>query len=373
MIDTNADMRFMSNNFLVTGYNSLEVSSVAQGFYSDDLTTEERSRVMRFGGRFTIDATNNKIYINSTTYTLTNGEYLTPALLAAHISTIITASGVACTYSASGSKFIFSKASTFTVNLATLTNAAWETIGLISGVDQVSTLDSGTYYVNADMPRFHYPNEKIKVNFGYQASIGFIGIIGDLSRELRIPEGAVVTFKANNVDDFTAPPVNKVLTWTNKGLFGFIDDVADSAWQYVELTIEAPEGPFQSEIGYLYIGDYSSFVDRNISVGIDIGYVDPSTTSQSDDGQEYTNEKTPFRTISGMAVGLAKPVNVTFLKRVFALKQKSHPFFVALDPKVEITSSIDDLTMFCKFATEINAKHVINNFYELGFQLRESL
>lgn len=374
MIDTNADMRFMSNNFLETGYNTMSVSSVATGFYSTDLTTPERSRAFKFGGRFTIEATTKKIYVNATAYDLTPGEYSSPSALATHISTVIAASGVTCVWDeANGGKFKFSKASAFTLNASTVLDSVWTTIGVITGADLGATLEGATYIAFADVPRFHYPNEVIKLDFGYQASIGFIGIIGDLTKELRIPEGATITFQANNVDDFTAPPVNKTLTWTKRGVFGFIDDVEDSAWRYCKLILTHPEGPFQSEIGYLYIGDYSQFIDRNISVGIEVEYMDTSVISSSDDGQQYVNQKTPFRLVRGISVGLAKPANVNFLKRLFYLKQKAAPFFVALDPRVEISETIDDMTMYCRFASDPGNKHVLGKNFDLNFELVEAL
>jgi hypothetical protein len=373
MINTSTDMRFMSNNLLETGYNTMTVSSIADGYYQSDLTTHERARVMKFGGRFTIGATNNKIYINGSTYTLTSGEYLSGDLLAAHITTIIAASGVTCDHLGSTTKFRLSKASTFTANAATLTNAVWETLGIITGADVVATNTSGTYYVHADIPRYHYPNETIHVDFGYQADIGFVGIVGDLARELGIPEGAVVTFQANTVDDFTAPLVDKVLTWSERGLFAFIDDVDDTNFRYCKLIIEHPEGPTYPEIGYLYIGDFSYFIDRNISIGVTLGFVDSSIISNSDDGQEFVNEKTTYRTLSGMSVGLARPDNVDFLNRLFALKKRSAPFFVALDPRSQISNAIDDLTLFCKFSNPPTVKHIVNNLYELSFELKESL
>jgi hypothetical protein len=365
MIDTNSDMRIMANNLLDTGYNSFAVSSVADGFFEEDLTLPERSRHFKFGGRFTIDATNKKIYVNGVTYNLTVGEYNTPADLAAHITTVITAQGVTCSWSAGN--FVFTKGSSFTLNLATTTDAVWETIGLIDGVNQ-----SGTS-ISSDMPRYHYPNESFVIDFGYQAPLGFIALIGDLTQELKIPEGATITLQANNVNDFTSPPVDKTLTWTKRGVFGFIDDVDGDGWRYVKLILDYKSGPYHAEIGYLYIGDYFSFQDRNVSNGIDIGFVDTSMVSDSDDGQQFTNQKASYRKFEGLQVGLALPANVNLLKHLFYLKQMSVPFFVALDPTLAISETLDDMTFFCKFSKEPTGKHVQGRFFDLGFELKEAL
>ena len=375
MIDNNTDMRFMSNNFIETGYNTREISSIASGFFASDLTTPERSRTFKFGGRFTINASNNQIYVNGSPYSITIGEYQSPAALAANIELAIAATNVLVQWDeTSGGKFIFSlAASPFTLSAATTTNAVWETIGIISGANLIAPFVSTDYRISADMPRWHWPNEVIKFDFGYQASIGFVGMIGDLTRELQIPQGATITFQANNVDDFTAPPVNKVMTWTKRGVFAFIDDVVDSAWRYCRIILQHPEGPIHSEIGYLYIGDYSSFTDRNISTGFEERFVDTSKVSESDDGQLFTNQKTPYRVLTGISVGLANPANVNFLKRLFYLKLKAAPFFVALDPKVRISETIDDLTIFCRFTQEPQNQQVLFNKFELKFELTEAL
>lgn len=365
MIDTNSDMRIMSNNLLDTGYYSFQISSVASGFYEEDLTLPERSRHFKFGGRFTIEATTKKIYVNGATYNLTPGEYTSPALLAAHITTVIAASGVTCAWSSGN--FVFSKGVSFTLNLATTTDSVWESIGMITGTDV-----SGTS-ISSDMPRYHYPNESVVIDFGYQAPLGFIGIIGDLTQELKIPEGAVITFQANNVNDFTDPPVNKTLTWTKRGVFGFIDDVDGDGWRYCKLILDYKTGPYHAEIGYLYVGDYFSFTDRNVGTGIEIGFSDTSIVSDADDGQQFTNQKCTYRSFQSLEIGLARPENVTKLKRLFYLKQKSVPFFVALDPTLAISETLDDMTFFCKFSKEPTAKHEQGSFFNLSFELVEAL
>lgn len=375
MIDTNCDMRFMANNFLDTGYNTYTVSSILAGYYQSDLTTPERARTFKFGGRFLIvEDENDLISINANAYQIPAGEY-TAAGLAAAITALYVADNITCTPPtlANGYEFSFERATAFTLNTSAITDSVWQTLGYNTGVDMVAILDGATYYAVADQSRIHWPNEEIVIDFGYQAAIGFIGLIGDLSSELKVPEGAEVRFQANNIDDFTAPPVDKVLTWSKRGLFTFIDDVADSAWRYCKLIITHPEGPDHSEIGYLYIGDYAFFIDRNISVGIGIDYVDPTIISSADDGHEYANEKTPYRMFTGLAVGLSSFANANYLKRLYHLKKKGSPFFVALDPKVQITDSVDDMTMFCRFSKVPDTRHIIHNKYELNFELKEAL
>jgi hypothetical protein len=371
MIDTNTDMRFMSNNFLETGFNSLDVTSTAVGYYKSDLYSPERSRTFKFGKRFQIEEdVNDLLYIDGVTIQIPPGTGDVDTFVGTVNSNLTPP--MTLTYDHNTFKFTFSSSNDFTLDASNTTNSMWATLGIIEGADISVGSGSGGSKVS-DIPRVHYPNEKITGDLGYQGAIGFVGIIGDLTRELRIPEGSVVTFKANTVNDFTTPLVNKVLTWTKRGLFAFIDEQADTNFRYFEITFAHPDGPFVSEVGYLYVGDYSNFTERNVSVGVGLGFVDTSLVSRSDDGQKYTNQKTAYRTLTGLAVGLAKPVNVTFLKRLYYLKQNSSPFFVSLDPKTEITESIDDMTIFCRFAKEPDTRQILYNNYELNFELEEAL
>ena len=155
-------------------------------------------------------------------------------------------------------------------------------------------------------------------------------------------------------------------------MFKFFDEYATSTCRYVEITIECPEGPIQPEIGYLYIGDSTQFSGRNISNGIEVKLEDSSILSTSENGQLYANKKVPVRVIDAMKVGLVTPDNVSFIKNLFYLKQITTPFFVALDPK-EVISNGDEYTLFCRFNSEPRIKHIINNIYEIEFNIKEAM
>lgn len=376
MIDISKNARFASNNFLETGFNSLVPTSIADGYFASDLYSDERSRTFKFAGRFLIELNvNDKLYIGASTYTVPAGNYSSAQDLADAINALIAATSITCEPSkeANAYHFKFYKfGSTFTLKLSTLTNAIWQTIGYNTGVDMVAVLGDTSYIANSHLVRLHWPYEEIKINLGYQAAIGFVGIIGDLTKEFKVPENAVVTFMANNVDDFTSPPVNKVLEWTKSGFFQFIDDLIDSNWQYVLIRINHPDGPYHSEIGYLYVGDYAKVPNRNLATGISIGFRDTSTISAADNGQQFTNKKSPYRIISGASVALGKPDDINFIKRIYYLKQTSGPFFVALDPKLYMSESIDEKTVFCRFSKEPDSQHVAQKYFNMSFELTEA-
>jgi hypothetical protein len=371
MIDTSKAMRFMTNNFLETGYASLVATSNADGYdFADALNPRERTKVFKFGGRFLIDSTNNKMYIGGVTYTIPSFDYLTAQDLCSAINSVIT--GIASiTYGSDNDFILIPEAAPRTFNLTTTTNAIWETIGFSTGAN-ITAAGVGSEN-HANMVRLHWPYEEITIDFGYQAQIGFIGMISDLAEEFKIPAGAVIEIFGNTVNNFAAPPLSQQITRYETGAFKFLDDISDSAWRYIKLRITCPTGSFLPELGYLYIGDYSVFPERNISTEFEMTHDDGSILSRSDDGQIYSNDKTPLRVYSSLQVGLAKPECAAFLKNIYKLKQLSTPFFVHLDPKEYLSDSFEEHMALVRFSSPPKYKHIIRDLFEFSFELREAI
>lgn len=373
MIDTSKAIRFMTNNYLESGYADLDVSSSHADYDFDDcLDPKQRSKVFKFGGRFLIEAgVNDKIYIAGVTYTIPAGNYSTAVALASAINTAITASGIVCT-GGFNNEFTLTNGSGVSkiLNLSNRTTAIWDTIGFTS----VTNITAAPSFENhADENRIHWPYEEITIDFGYQAQIGFVGIISDLASELKIPQGAEIRILGNNVNSFVAPPLDQIIPWYTSGAFKFIDDTTDSVWRYVKLRITCPTGNFIPELGYLYIGDYSVFPERNIGNGFELDFDDRSILSTSDDGQVYANDKTPLRVFSSLEVGLARPDAAAFLKRIYKLKQLSTPFFVSLDPQMYFSDSFDEHLALVRFTAPPKYKNILKNLSQLNFELKEAI
>lgn len=370
MIDTSKDMRWMTNNFMEAGLASFVVSSEDSSYPKANMIDgDQRTKIFKFGGRFLIEAgVNDKLYINSTTFTIPAGDYNDLNSLINAINSVTTTTAT-FSYDSATNIISASDPSGLTLNLSNQTTAAWTTLGFTGLVD-VTVGSSVTE--SADEARFHWPYEEITVDFGYQAPIGFIGLIGDMAQELKIPEGATITIQGNQVNSFVAPPLNKTISWYTSGAFTFLDDQTDDAWRYVKIIITCPSGPFTPEIGYLYIGDYQTMT-KNIGTGFELNFEDPSEQSSSDSGQIYTNTKTPCRVFTSLEVGLAQPTQAAFLKTLYKLKQKSVPFFIHLDPQSYLSNSFDDHLAYVRFTNSPRYKHILRDIFQLSFELREAL
>lgn len=370
MIDTSKSIRWMFNNLLEAGTASIEVTSADPDKpFTNAVDPTQRTQTFKFGGRFLIEEdVNDKLYIDGNTFQVPADNYNSLEALLTAINTLI-AAYTELIYDETNSVF-FNGGGPYTINFSNQVEAIWETIGFTQTVDQVI---NGSVFQN-DEPRMHWPYEEITIDFGYQASIGFIGIIGDLGQELKIPEGAEIRLMANTVNSFVAPPLNVTIPWHQRGAFRFIDDIEDSAWQFVKLRITCPTGPIIPEMGYLYIGEYEKFEDdRNIGTGFDADQEDYSELSVADSGAMYGNARTPARVFSSLEVGLAKPNHIALLKRIYALKGKITPFFVALDPSEYLSSEFDEYLAFVRFTDSPKQRHIIRDRFQLSFELREAL
>lgn len=372
MIDTNKAARFMCNNFLETGYATLDITSTAFGFsFADCVDPKQRTKVFRFGGRFLIEAgVNDKIYINGNTYTVVAGNYNTAQALVTAINDVI--AGATAFYSPVSKSFtLTATGAPATFQLSNTFHAIWETIGFTNGIDIVAAAIG--FGNQSNQVRIHWPYEEITLDFGYQAPIGFVGLVTDLASEFKIHPGAEIRIFGNNVNSFVAPPLDQVIPVYSSGAFKFIDDTPDSAWRYVKLRITCPTSTVMPEVGYFYIGDYGTIPNRNVSSGVETSHVDNSILSSADDGQLYGNDKTPLRMYSSLQVGLAKPDAAAYLKNIYKKKQLSIPFFFSLDPKNFLGQGIDEHLALVRFSAPPKYKHVLNNLWELAFELKEAI
>lgn len=132
----NHRIRFMRNNLISLSVNSFTFSSETTGFEAANVLNTNRSETWKPSGNFTIDSTNNIIYINDGSnkdIAITEGNYATPDLMATEIQTKLNASSSNWTvsYDTGGGtfKFTISNTSSVTLRLSSTTNAVWDTIG----------------------------------------------------------------------------------------------------------------------------------------------------------------------------------------------------------------------------------------------------
>lgn len=360
----------MASNRL-PGSARVTYSTQKSGFENANAFTNFRSEVWKPTGNFEIDTSNNKLYFNdgaAQTATLTSGSY-TASTLATEIQTQLNAasSNFTASYSTTTYKFTLSRSSgSFELTLSSTSNACWDTIGFVTSSD----LTGATSYVSEEQ-RNHYPHEWVKYDGGGSESMGFVGIIGDLSQTIQISGSATVTIEANTIDSWASPAYTKTLTRFTNGAFKFLDDAA-SSYRWWRLTIADKTNPLGPEfsIGHIYLGPYS-----NLTYNIQSGFVhflqDPSQVARTDGGQIYVDTKTKYFSFSNVNLLRLEPTDKKVIDDIYETVGIHSPFFISFDPRVAISNNLDELTKFVRFTSPPRYTHAKYNQFNVTLNLEE--
>lgn len=361
-------VRFMYNNFGNAQSTTRTYSSQLSSFPLTSAFDSYRFTGWRPSGAFEITASNNTIYINDgtdKTVTLAIATYTTGALLATQIQTALNAASTnwTCTYSSSTYKFTIDRSSgTKILRKSQTTNAVWDDIGYLGIIDAAASV--------ADVIRIH-TSEWLHFDLSNQYPIDSFIAIGSLSTFFPIPETANVTIKANNLNDFSNPPLNETITPTAEGIFKFIN-ATNSSYRYWRVDFEDrenPNGPSVFDIRVIYLGDAVA-MDRNISNGFRATRIDRSNASESEGGAFYYREKPKYWTIAG-SVDWTKPADRKIISDLYDYVGNTRPFFVALDPDAAISDTVAEFTKYVTFDGNLEKSHLLYNYFSLPISFRE--
>lgn len=357
MTTRNHRIRFLTNNMAAEA--TVTASSYQASFPVSNLFHEHRFKRWKPAGNFEITAANKNLYINDgedKTVSLVEGSY-TYATLAAHIETQLNASssGWTAAYDFDGGTFKFSLANSgsVTLRLSETTNAVWDTLGFL-GTEN----DTGESFV-ADEQRNH-TSEWIKINYGGPQEVTAMCLIGKLAEVFCLSSSAVVTFEANSLDAWSEPPVQVTVTADNLGAFAMFDDLEDTAYQWNRIKIvdrTNPIGPEGFAFGHLYLGDYITITRRNLSSGFQWKYVDPSEVLSSAGGAEWWRKRPKYFSFDGGNILFLDPADGAVIEQMAYDLGKSTPFYISLDPTLQISSSLSKFTRYVRFDPEPTLLH----------------
>lgn len=368
-----ANIRFMDNNFFALNSPSITVSSEVSGYEATNMKEQSRSKYWLPSGNFTITSSNNLLYVigaSDTTATIPAGNYATPELLATQIQTSLNAVDTlwTCTYDFSGGtyKFTIANSTTATLKLATTTNAAWDTIGYDGALNR-----TGTSFV-ADESRIH-TDEFISLDFSAAIDGKFFALISPLDIEFPLSETATITLQANNVPVLSSGnPLEETLTRTTGGVFKFNETTYSYRyWKVKIVDVDNPLGPRGLKLSNMYIGDYITFTDRNVNNGFVQSINDLSTSIKSETGSYYFHSKNKYSSFTGVNLSYLDKADIDDLRSMFRKLGTTTPLFISIDPDVNISSTIDELTTYCRITSGLDIKHVIYDKFNVSFSTEE--
>lgn len=365
---TNHRIRFMGNNRaeLTAGTQSSEDASYPFSNTQD----YQRSKYWAQTGYFNVTGSNQVIYINDGSDKSANvviGEYTTRASLATAIQTAL--NGVSSNWTVSFSDttgyFTVDRSSgTKTLRVSQTTNAIWDLIGFTGSTD----ITAG----QADAKRYHQ-EEHVIWDFGAAVDCSFFAAIGTTGSDFAPSEAGTFTIEANNVNDFSSPPLSETLTRSHYGLLHFMaaTDTTYRFWKFKMVDRENPSNETGLPISNFYLGDYTTMTQTNVARGFQKQIIDRSSKLTSIGGQQYYNEKDKFITFSNLSIQYLTETERYALETFFHRKGISTPFYMSMDPTLCITSEIEDLTRLVRFDTPAQLTHVFKDRYSISFTASE--
>lgn len=346
--------RFCFNNWIESG--SFTSSSSQSSYSSTNLVSGIRSKVWKANGLFEISATNNKVYINGTTYTLTVGSYSATTLIT-HFNTITSQ-----TLSRNGlGRFVITLGSSGTLNLSSTSNAVWSTLGFLTSSDLTGTV------FTADERRYN-TSEWIKVDMLQPQVAQFAAVIPPANTVFSAPT-ADIYLQGNNTDVWDNPQVNIAMSVDSTGAYA-APNVSDKPCRYWRVKfVDVKNSDISAAV--VYIGDATINTNTNFAVGFNRNRVDQSAKLYSENGTMYVNRQPRFMTITGASVQLLKGQELIDMEQLFYDLGTGRPFFICIDPSLAVSTSLGQMTHYVEVDSEPSFQHVLNSYYNLSFTLRE--
>jgi hypothetical protein len=325
----------MHINSLLYGTLTANSGSLA-GFPASNLVSSNRANLWIARGNFTIGATNNKLYIGGTTYTLTNASY-TAATLVTHINSVIAATGLVLSYTADFKfKWTNGSGSTRVLNLSSSTNAAWDTIGLVGGVD-ISILAAAT---TEGEIRIH-TSEYLYYDLGYSMDISFFALLPQRNYANMLTSGAVINLKASNVNDISNPTLDVNIAGVlgvnepgEEATYYFLEtDGNPVQYRYVWITIIDRSNPYGPNLVFsqLFLGGYTAFTNRTVDFGFTLTDVDRALRTESQAGGLYFEKYGRHKSINGLRFSNLTNDEAKTARQLFYDVGKSESFYMTLD------------------------------------------
>lgn len=351
---TNA--KFSFNNFIDS--NTLTASSSLSGYPSANLYSGVRSKVWKANGLFEISASNNKVYINGTTYTLTAGSY-TSATLITHFNSV---TGKTLSRNSNG-RFVITLVSSGTLNLSSTSNAIWSTLGFLT-----STNLTGTVFT-ADERRYN-TSEWLKVDIGQPQIPDFAALIPP-ANEVFSCSNASIKLQGNNVDVWTSPQVDESMTVSSSGAFIATAEDLEPCRYWRILIDDVTNNGISAAVAWISSSIVN--VNTNVATGFTRTRSDTTIRNVSENGQVYSDRRPRVLSLSSLSVQYLKGQELIDMEQLAYDLGTGRPFFIIIDPALTVSTTLDQMTHYVEVIGDVEFSHILNSYYNMSFSLREVL
>lgn len=354
-MSSSKNARFCFNNFIESG--TITTSSAESNFPTSNLVGGVRSKVWKASGIFEIGSTNNKAYINSTTYTLTAGTYSVSSLIT-HFNSV---TGQTLSRNSLG-RFVITLGSSGTLNLSTTTNAVWSTLGFLSSSDLTGTA------FTADERRYNN-GEWIKTDTLLPTAVTFAALIPPSETAFSCTT-ATIKLQGNNVDLWTSPIVDMEMEVGDSGAFVATTIDTINPCRYWRILIQDYKNPAISA-AVVYMGDSVTTDNTNVQIGFTRSFKDTSNRLFSEGGQMYVDTKYRYTLIESLSILYLKDDDLEAIENLYYDLRQGRPFFIVLDPQEQVSRALSQFTFYVEVSSDPNFSHVISGYHNFSFSLKE--
>jgi hypothetical protein len=347
--------RFCANNWLDSA--SLSSSSALSGFPATNLVHPLRGKLWKAAGAFEVSATNGKVYIDGSTYTVPAGTYSVTTLITA----FNTATGKTLSRNVLG-RFVITSGGSCTLNLSNQTDAIWGVLGYLTTTDIVGTV------FTADERRYS-TGEWLKVDMGLPQRPDFAALTPEANAVFSA-RLASIRLQGNNLDTWATPPVDVAMTVSDAGAFVAPDDLQPCRFWRV-LIDDPTNSAISCAVGY--IGTSFTPTATNIATGFNRTRSDQSVPLYSEAGALYVDRRPKVMTLSSVEVQFLKDDELAEIEQLFYDLGIEKPFFLCIDPKQGVSQTIDQMTHYVAVTSPLSLRHVLRGYYNLSVELREVL
>jgi hypothetical protein len=282
------------------------------------------------------------------------------------VTTLITAFNTATGQTLSRNslgRFVITLGASGTLDLATTTNAIWSVLGFLG-----SSNLSGTAFT-ADERRYS-TGEWLLVDMGTPQQANFAALIPP-AEESFTASAATIKLQANNVLDWTSPPVDAAMSVDSKGAFYSVPDTT-AAYRYWRILIDDIKNDAIA-VAVAYIGDGVIPTSTNISSGFSRNYEDQSVVMQSENGQLFVDRRPRRLNLSTVQVQMLQGTDLVELEQLVFDLGVGRPFFLVIDPSVAVSNSLSEMTHYVFVDQPPSFQHIFRGYYNLNISLKESI
>lgn len=373
---------------LITDANFVDPNSIDEATFSSETKNfeaqniynrQQRSRVWRSGGYYSVDSTNNKIVFDedgggNITATVTEDNYASQAAFAAAIKAALELAG-AGTYTveqdATSGKWKITAAGLTTLDIIWTDGDSAGMAGLMGY--STAADDTGSLVYTADSLRIN-SEEWLLWDMGLSSlPTGFV-LLGDRNEPIKLSSGSVIKIQGNHTNNFITQIYSKTIVYDEDALFEFdATGLGNTYLRYWRVQIvDTANANGYIELGYAFLGSTIQPTRGNPAFPFNGSQSDRTDIVTAIGGQVYGNDR-----VRGDDFTIDWQKLTTDEKENFDLHFKNKgltfPFIVYLDKDLAFSSRQSYFLRLVRYVDSPRYSLVSPNNWSVTMNVREAL